>query len=46
LDNNDIIATQFTTANLKHVLRLILKAGCSILYLRRLYDNHVIWDKR
>lgn len=43
---NDKHATMFKTANIKHVLSLILKAGHTIVYLMRVKDKKVIWDKR
>jgi len=43
---DDMIATEFHTANLKHVIQLILKTNHSILFLKRSHDGHVIWDKR
>ena len=43
---DDKIVTEFHTANLKNVIRLILNAHHCILFLRRSHDGHVIWDKR
>lgn len=43
---SDVIADVFNTNNIKHVLSLIVNAGHSVVYLQRLTDNKVIWNKR
>lgn len=43
----DKIASQFKSANVKHVLTLILATKqYTITYLERMSDGYVIWDKR
>lgn len=43
---NDIEGQTFSTANIRRTLSLILKADYSVLYLRRIHDNRVIFDFR
>ena len=45
-DPNDKIATILTTANIKYVISLILEAGHHVVYLMRLSDKKVIWNKQ
>lgn len=46
-DASKIFASMFNTANLKHVLKLILRTNnYAVVYLRRSHDQKIIWDKR
>lgn len=44
--SDKIISSMLNTANLKHIIGLVLKANYSILYIRRTHDSKVIWDQR
>lgn len=44
--SDEILQSVFKTANLKNIIRLILKADHSILFLERSHDGKVIWDKQ
>ena len=46
LGETNKVSTVFKTANLKHIISLIVNAGHHIVYLMRMKDKKVIWNKR
>jgi hypothetical protein len=41
-----VIATIFSTANIKHAVKLIYRANHTVLFLQRSHDAKVLWNQR